>query len=360
METVDLQAVIDSRTAQNYVSARAAKSLELIPVEQQTREPRPGLDNDDGGVESIIGLCKLKWYFRGDSSLYSETFYIVDTDQYDIILGDIFVRKTSVVGKLGPGKSFAIPNMLLLTFLFTGYDQIERPKKWFVVGRVFMILWSEPLGNNGTDTFSEIRRYVVVQTHSKHCLCHPIVTYGGRGTTKPGVVAEGHAPVISVDGEPQYHDDEDKGALKTAIRVHIEDAYLPDIDPYSRVNYRKVYTVEYNNPIRNIGRVVTASLDDLQRNSVVARVTTYTTSESQTALSDNEREDEPEQSVPTSVVFPTNGKVVEEPSTKETAKDTSVHRSLPIREGRRDLDSNAKTLVRNLWRGPKLGGGEWM
>jgi hypothetical protein len=56
----------------------------------------------------------------------------------------------------------------------------------FRVGRVFKILWAEPMGNNGTqiteaihsrsqqygeEFVHKIRRFVIVKTFNGHCLC---------------------------------------------------------------------------------------------------------------------------------------------------------------------------------------------
>jgi hypothetical protein len=125
-----------------------------------------------------------------------------------------------------------------------------------------MTLWAEPRGYSQADKetdamvgqpFTQIARFAVVRTRGTHCLCLRIRTYSGQATTKPGTVAQDHAAVFSVGGEVQLHPGEEL-LTKTPICVKIEDASL-SLDPMSRMNFTKVYTVEYNLKIRNVGRV---------------------------------------------------------------------------------------------------------
>ncbi|PMD40895.1 hypothetical protein L207DRAFT_529192 [Hyaloscypha variabilis F] len=137
----------------------------------------------------------------------------------------------------------------------------------FEVGKVFKILWAEPTGDNGTQlTFSEpahsksskfrqpfihkIRRFVVVKIFNAHCLCLPIHTYQQQGAMKAGAQAHHHAAIYSgnevvIEGE---------NLTKKGIRVEM---FFPNekLDPASRINYAKVYTIEYNVKVFFIGRV---------------------------------------------------------------------------------------------------------
>ncbi|KAH7348833.1 hypothetical protein BKA65DRAFT_477215 [Rhexocercosporidium sp. MPI-PUGE-AT-0058] len=123
--------------------------------------------------------------------------------------------------------------------------------------RVFKVLWSEPEGTNGTNittwggSFKKIRRFVIVRNFEGHCLCLPILTYGGRGTLKPGVHSEDHAVVYS---------DRETGPIllpgetlsKSPLRMEPNDD-SQKLDTTSRVNYAKVYTVEHNVKVFFIG-----------------------------------------------------------------------------------------------------------
>ncbi|KAH7416796.1 hypothetical protein BKA64DRAFT_701582 [Cadophora sp. MPI-SDFR-AT-0126] len=125
---------------------------------------------------------------------------------------------------------------------------------------VFKVLWSEPKGATGTeitmrangeDAHQKIRRFVVVINCPGHSLCIPILTYGGQGTTKRGVHAADHAIIYTSkkDG-PQLMQNE--VLYKEPIRMEpIDDSHK--LDEASRVNYRKVYTVEHNVKVMFIG-----------------------------------------------------------------------------------------------------------
>lgn len=80
-----------------------------------------------------------------------------------------------------------------------------------------------------------------------------IHTYGGQGTNKRGAHGEDHAIIYS-PGEGPYLLPGEKGIVKTAIRCEMK---LPSdkLDPASRLNYAKLYTVEHNVKVAFIGYV---------------------------------------------------------------------------------------------------------
>jgi hypothetical protein len=124
------------------------------------------------------------------------------------------------------------------------------------------VLWSEPVGKGGTEiterggkkgSFQKQRRFVVVDSRKGHSMCLPIMTYGGQGTLKYGVHPEDHAPIYSskregpciLEGEAMTH---------RPIRVDVIDP-SHKLDPMSRLNYAKIYTVEHNVKVWFIGQV---------------------------------------------------------------------------------------------------------
>jgi hypothetical protein len=125
-----------------------------------------------------------------------------------------------------------------------------------------MTVWAEPKGFSG-ETFVKIARFAVVKPHPTFSVCLRINTYSGQGSTKPGMVTQDHAAVIEVGGTFIPHP---KGEPldKDPIEIKVEN---PDvtIDPMSRMNMAKPYTVEHNVRILNIGRVVGASVGLLER-----------------------------------------------------------------------------------------------
>jgi hypothetical protein len=84
-------------------------------------------------------------------------------------------------------------------------------------------------------------------------MCLPIMTYGGQGTLKYGVHPEDHAAIYSskregpciLEGEEMTH---------RPIRVDVIDP-SHKLDPMSRLNYAKIYTVEHNVKVCFIGKV---------------------------------------------------------------------------------------------------------
>ncbi|KAH7385003.1 hypothetical protein BKA64DRAFT_154737 [Cadophora sp. MPI-SDFR-AT-0126] len=147
----------------------------------------------------------------------------------------------------------------------------------FKFGRVFKVLWSEPLGlgNNGNDSdgevslearprhlgvksFSKIRRFVIINAMRGHCICLPILTYTGQGVTKNGVHADDHAPIRTKDSKVVYAKGEREMGL-TRKPIEIECLAGHKLDPLSRLNYAKTYTVEHNVKVCFIGKVANRS-----------------------------------------------------------------------------------------------------
>ncbi|KAI9642165.1 hypothetical protein NHQ30_008967 [Ciborinia camelliae] len=144
----------------------------------------------------------------------------------------------------------------------------RQPERFFTIGRIFMMLWTEParqeLHSNassqlsttylGGKAFSEIRHFVVVANVGHgNTLCCPIHTYGGQGTLKPNLPdKEMHAAVYSHTGEPQLLPGEEMTIEPFPIIV--EDP-VAKIRPMSRINFSKIYTVEYYVRVCNVGRI---------------------------------------------------------------------------------------------------------
>jgi hypothetical protein len=130
---------------------------------------------------------------------------------------------------------------------------------------VFKVLWSEPTGSGGTEItergareckdgiFQKQRRFVIVDTRKGHSICLPIMTYGGQGTLKYGVHPEDHAAIYSSKRDGPYIPDQEN-LTNEAIRVEVIDP-THKLDPMSRLNYAKLYTVEHNVKVFFIGKV---------------------------------------------------------------------------------------------------------
>jgi len=77
------------------------------------------------------------------------------------------------------------------------------------------------------------------------------LTYGGQGTRKKGVHAEDHA-VIYTGQAPIFKDGEQ--ISKRSIRM-VPKSSRHKLDPASRINYAKVYTVEHNVKVYFVGEI---------------------------------------------------------------------------------------------------------
>lgn len=106
----------------------------------------------------------------------------------------------------------------------------------------------------------------------------PIHTYNGQATLKHNLPEPSqHAIIYTSDHAPAEHwYKAENGAIiqehlsKDPISV-IREQEGPegDLDPLSRLNYSKIYTVEKNVRVLNIGRVADASMSSLLRNTFV-------------------------------------------------------------------------------------------
>ncbi|CAN9461435.1 unnamed protein product [Alternaria alternata] len=148
--------------------------------------------------------------------------------------------------------------------LSSDYQVIQNPRGFFKKGIVFMVPWPEPGGDYvkdrvGPPVVVKIRRFVVIRPKNTFCLCLPIQTYGGQATTKPGVNPQDHAAVVAENDQVKYLPNEAELA-KMPLYIKVENASTGPIDPASRINFAKIYTVEYNVKVWKIGRIVTDSV----------------------------------------------------------------------------------------------------
>ncbi|KAH7416791.1 hypothetical protein BKA64DRAFT_277134 [Cadophora sp. MPI-SDFR-AT-0126] len=175
----------------------------------------------------------------------------------------------------------------------------KNQKKFWQVGRVFMVLWTEPAGIqcaerdkgtqygsqltttylNGT-AYTEIRRFVVIGEGYGNSICSPIHTYSGQATLKSNLPdAKQHAIIHTSRRAPEERSYiADDGTLvkenlpKEPIRVISEQTGVEgDLGELSRVNYAKIYTVEHYVRVLNIGKVHPTSMASLEKNCMFTR-----------------------------------------------------------------------------------------
>ena len=71
------------------------------------------------------------------------------------------------------------------------------------------------------------------------------MTYGGQGVMKRGVHAKHHTAIYSSEKAHLLRGEKEKGMTKRPIRITTSNP-RHKLDPTSRLNYAKPYTVEYN------------------------------------------------------------------------------------------------------------------
>lgn len=177
--------------------------------------------------------------------------------------------------------------------LDASYKVPRHGRNFFVVGRVFLVVWSEPAGtSSGTPTnvstgsssstdslsawtynkfgqsvFTKPRRFVVVRATSKYCNAVSINTYGRQGVAKPLVNKADHAVVYTGRTEPMVLPSEapnprEAGLRPTAIRVDADDP-AERLDPTSRIDFGRIYTIAFNTEVKNFGMVNPRSMGAL-------------------------------------------------------------------------------------------------
>jgi hypothetical protein len=160
------------------------------------------------------------------------------------------------------------------------YYRKPDAKKFFVVGRVFAMLWHEGAGDKkgghlsqaepfsvqrnskrrgkyNEEVFSHIRRMAVVKARHGYCWCVPINTYNYQGVAKKGLSREdreAHSIIYMDDTNPSMHSAEKGMMFKSPIAVSAASSEQK-LHYMSRINFGKVYSVEWNVKVMNVGKI---------------------------------------------------------------------------------------------------------
>jgi hypothetical protein len=157
------------------------------------------------------------------------------------------------------------------------YRQRRDKAEYFIVGRLFAILWHENMGITnkrpgpdvqftrdnrfGEKIFSHIRRMIVVRQRYGYCWCVSINTYGGRGLVgknRSDAEVQSHTIVYESTSRPAMFKEEQGLMTKESIAVDMVPGHT--LDKASRLNYAKVCTVEHNVKVMDIGMVSARSM----------------------------------------------------------------------------------------------------
>jgi hypothetical protein len=152
-------------------------------------------------------------------------------------------------------------------------------EKFFRPGRVFSTLWTDAFASSTNDSenqvstnvtyviygqrvHSKIRRFVVVRQAKdlKSCTCIAVTTYNGQGVKKRGINLNEHGLIYSSGKAPRGA----KGIDKEPLRVHLSKDGEELTNP-SLVNYGRVYTVECNVKVKDVGDLDSASRKPLRQ-----------------------------------------------------------------------------------------------
>jgi hypothetical protein len=181
--------------------------------------------------------------------------------------------------------SVKIDNPELTKTLFPEYKVRLKPRDYFKIGKVFLVLWSEPAGGTskvtawekgtvlnqlGERVFSKVRRFVVIREGGTYCNALPINTYGGKGVSKRSANKSEHVIIFSGSAPPRptaLEMPQRRGEAPmqlTAIQVDM-DRKGEGLDPMSRLDLGGVTKVEHNIKVKSLGNVNKSSVDALRK-----------------------------------------------------------------------------------------------
>ena len=147
---------------------------------------------------------------------------------------------------LGPGRVISVIEYLQYTGDAKNFE--DTPEEWLIEGRRGWIR-------------SRNSMFVIVRRHHGRSVAIPVSTYGGRGVAKRGLSnndVHGHAMIHSTSSPPRQLRGEPI-LSKTPIQVYCE--HGEKLDPASRVNFKKVSTIEHNVRFKVVGRVAPSSFE---------------------------------------------------------------------------------------------------
>lgn len=143
-------------------------------------------------------------------------------------------------------------------------------KRFFKLGRVFQTLWTEPYTGAHDDTFinyvmldknvySKVRRFVVVREGDRCCWCLPVTSYDEKGHKKRDIKLSKHCFIYSHKAPESV-----QGMDFTPVKINLSKGG-EKLKKNSLVNYGKLYTVETNVKVKDVGELDSNSKKILRR-----------------------------------------------------------------------------------------------
>jgi len=164
-----------------------------------------------------------------------------------------------------------------------GFAHVDRPRRFFSIGRIFKTPWFEPGGTDVTHTprpdldytsacpafhgekpYAKFRWFVVVRKRLHHSLCFSITTFSGRGAVKSSRGRPQDFVVLYASASKAPAPDPEEQITRDPIGVIIEDGEQ-FISPLARLDCGRLYTVEDNLKVMKIGRVHPDHLENLEK-----------------------------------------------------------------------------------------------
>src|SRR5271170_5027833 len=131
------------------------------------------------------------------------------------------------------------------------YRKRHNAKKFFMVGRVFAILWhkgGDKKGRHKEEVYSHTRRMAVVRERHGRCWCLPINTYNCQGVAWMDLSVQdriNHSIIYTDDTKPAVAPAEEGMMIKKPIAVTAASSEQK-FHYMSRINFGKPYSVEWN------------------------------------------------------------------------------------------------------------------
>ncbi|TEY62712.1 hypothetical protein BOTCAL_0158g00070 [Botryotinia calthae] len=261
-------------SVQNYDAAFTDHSNSTLPSEYPSSSNVPSQPNAEVALSSIDATT------RGLDNMSLSTPHILPPG---MIASHILLRTFSdkSKGAFEPEVNRAIidakhifkepntGNAETLDPRYTLYGGFRRQDDFWKVGRVFMMLWTEPAQpkvpvTGGTRDGSHFSTTFLGEQAYRQATLKPNLSAPYRHTiihTTPHAPEE-HSYVAN--GQPVY-----ENLVLDPIQVESERSHEPEgsLHPLSRLNYSKVYSVEHYVRVLNIGMVAATSIDTFLRQS---------------------------------------------------------------------------------------------
>lgn len=179
-----------------------------------------------------------------------------------------------------PARARLLPSAGDNEKLFESFQKRPQPRNYFILGRVFITLWTEPAGGTGLEpgthrgrygerVFSKVRRFVVIRAGDNYCSCLPIVSHNDQGVSKPGVRKSDFSIIYTGKAAPDPIEAEkpkpgEAGMRRHSIRVVADDP-TDKLSQMSRLDYGQVSTVHHHVKVKNFGIVHPHSMRHLEK-----------------------------------------------------------------------------------------------